>query len=521
VSNDDPIALSEKDIVDPAGETVAPALNLGTHSARGMVYLFAGQGATKIVAFVTQILLLYLLEKDDFGVVTKVGTLTMFILIIGQSGIADVLVHRRAFRQWAGPGFWLALALGIFSCVLIALSAPIGAALYGSNPAERSQLFWLLIASVPMPLPYALQVLPKAQLSRELRFRALSLVGAAEVCLLNFFTLLFALVGFGAYSLVVSTTVGGLVLTVALWWWVKPPVATKLYLNRWRYLIGDSAQLLASEFGRMLVDQSDYMMLGLFHISDALVGVYNVGFRLSIQILRLLMVNMTTILFPAFTKLNDRPEQQYQGFFKAQRILALVGVSGCLLQAATADAFARLLLPEKWYSSIIVMQILSLGMTTRMVAGGSYALLKSHGRFKMVRDTFWVCAIVQVALLVLVLAMGGGIIAVSVVVSIVAACTGPAMFYLAVQPLGGGWADVADVLVRPLVIGIISVGIAWLIAQGMAAGASGRWLYLLQLVEICAVSTVLNAALARLWMRPVWDDLWLRIWRLLPSRATA
>jgi O-antigen/teichoic acid export membrane protein len=520
VTSDGPNTLGGKNIANPMGKTLAPESDLGTHSARGMVYLLAGQGATRIVGIVTQILLLYLLEKDDFGVVTKVGTLTTFILLIGQSGVADILVHRRAFKQWAVPGFWLALSLGLLSCILIGASAPIGATLYGSNPAERSQLFWLFIASIPMPLPYALQVVPKAQLSRQLRFRALSLVSAAEVCLLNFFALLLAVLGFGAYSLVVSTTVGGLVLTAALWWWVKPPITPKLYLNRWRYLIGDSMQLLASEFGRILVDQSDYMMLGVFHISDALVGVYNVGFRLSIQILRLLMVNMTTILFPAFTKLNDRPEQQYQGFFKAQRILALVGISGCLLQAAMAEAFARLFLPEKWYSSIPVMQILSLGMATRMVAGGSFALLKSHGRFKLARDTFWVCAIVQVALLVLVLGMGGGIIAVSVVVSIVAACTGPAMFYLAVQTLGGGWADVADVLARPLVIGIISVGTAWLVAQGMTSGVSGRWLYLMQLVEICAVSAVLNAALARFWMRPVWDDLWLRIRRLLPSRAT-
>src|SRR6185503_14500375 len=98
-------------------------------------------------------------------------------------------------------------------------------------------------------------------------------------------------------------------------------------------------QVLLSEFGRMLVDQSDYIMLGLFRVGVDLVGVYTVGFRLSIQTIRLLMVNMTTILFPAFTKLNHRPQQQYQGFFKAQRILAMIGISGCLLQAAAAEPF--------------------------------------------------------------------------------------------------------------------------------------------------------------------------------------
>ena len=271
----------------------------------------------------------------------------------------------------------------------------------------------------------------------------------------------------------------------------------------------------------MLLDQSDYIVLGLFHIPLTFVGIYANGFKFSIQTIRLLMVNMTTILFPAFTKLNDQPQRQYDGFFKAQRILAMMGVSGCLLQAAAADSFAHLCFPEKWYPSIIVMQILSLGMATRMVSGGATALLKSQGRFVAVRNIFWAYAVVQFALLVTVLSMGGDIIAVSIVVSIVSAAMGPIMFYIAIQSYGGGWADVADVLTRPLVCGILSVGTAWLIAQGIGSSGQGRLQYLVQFAVICLVSVGLNALLARLWMRPVWDDLWPRIRRMLPKRVAA
>jgi PST family polysaccharide transporter/lipopolysaccharide exporter len=261
------------------------------------------------------------------------------------------------------------------------------------------------------------------------------------------------------------------------------------------------------------------MSLGLFQVDPGLIGIYANGFRFSLQTIRLLMVNLTTILFPAFTKLNDQPKRQYEAFFKAQRILAVVGVSGCLLQAAAADSFAHLCFPEKYHPSIIVMQILSLGMATRMIAGGATALLKSQGRFVAVRNIFWAYAVVQVALLVTVLSMGGNIIAVSIVVSIVSAAMGPITFYIAIRSYGGGWAGVADVLVRPLVCGILSVGTAWLIAQSLGSSGEGRLLSLLQLSEICVVSVGLNCLLAWLWMRPVWDDLWIRIGRLLPRRA--
>ena len=84
------------------------------------------------------------------------------------------------------------------------------------------------------------------------------------------------------------------------------------------------------------------------------------------------------------------------------------------------------------------------------------------------------------------------------------------MFYYAIRHYGGGWADVADVLMRPLVCGILSVGAAWLIAKGMAR-ADRPPAILLQLSKSASWRSLSTALLARLWMRPVWDDLWLRL----------
>ncbi len=88
----------------------APPHSLGTQSARGLVYLFAGSTASKIVGFVSQIILLYLLGRTDFGVVSLVFAIAMFITVIELAGVGDVLVRCRRFRTWAIPGFWLSMA---------------------------------------------------------------------------------------------------------------------------------------------------------------------------------------------------------------------------------------------------------------------------------------------------------------------------------------------------------------------------------------------------------------------------
>jgi hypothetical protein len=84
---------------------------------------------------------------------------------------------------------------------------------------------------------------------------------------------------------------------------------------------------------------------------------------------------------------------------------------------------------------------------------------------------------------------------------------------MALRPYGAGWRAVAEVLVPPIVCGTLSVGTAWALARAMDSAGHGD---LAQLIVIVLVAMAINIVLARLWMRPVWDDLWARVWRLMP-----
>jgi PST family polysaccharide transporter len=499
------------------GPQIAQPLGLGTRSARGLVYLLASSTVAKVISFVTQIVLLYLLEQRDFGVVSLAYAITMFVQVIEQAGVGDILVRRRRFCTWAVPAFWYASALGVASCALILASAPIAAAVYGEDPSVRNELFWMLVILAPASLANAASVVPRAKLSRELRFRALAAVNLANWTLQKILTVVLAALGFGPLSFAIPITVSAALVAAFLWWWVRPPWALAPQMRRWRYLVSDSTRLLIADFGRVVLDQMDYILLGMFR-TVAEVGVYWVGFLFSIQMLQLLMVNLQNILFPAFTKLNYDPPRQFQGFVNAQRIFAMLGVSGCLLQAAAAEPFARLFFPGHWEPSILVMQILSLGMATRMIAGASFALLKSQGRFNTIMLNRIAFVALQGMVLITILAGGGGVVKVAIAVSVIASLIGPITFYSAVQPYGAGWPAVAGILVRPVVCGAISVGTAWLIAQGMAQAGYGN---AVQLIETVLVAITLNIALARLWMRPTWDDFWVRVRRLLPRRGMA
>jgi len=488
-------------------------VGLGTHSARGLVYLFAGSTASKFVNFGAQVALTYLLSRADFGVVSLAYTITALIQVIEQTGVQDVLLRQKRFQLWAVPSFWLALAFGIGSSLLIAILAPAMAAIY-----RDPQLLPILLILAPSSLGNALMTVPRAQLGRDLRFRFLAVVTFLSNTLRMGLTVVFAVAGFGPYSFVVPAPLTAFATAAFLWWWIRPVWSPKPRFRQWRYLFGDSTRLLTGEVGRAALDQSDYIMLGLFR-NVSMVGIYTVGFNFSIQMMQLLTVNLTNILFPALTKLNDQPDAQLVGFLKALRILAWLGISSCLLQSAVAEPLTYLMLNvEKWRDSIIVMQILSLGMATRMVAGSSAALFKSQGRFQAILWLRWSFLIVQVIALAVVLSLGGNEAAVAAVVAIVSTFMGPITLYLAVRPYGAGWSTVGEVILPPVLCAVASVGPAWWLAQRLASAGQGHFV---QLVVTVFVAAGLNVVLARLCMRPVWNDLWQRVWRLMPSLTHA
>src|SRR5258706_292244 len=86
---------------------------------------------------------------------------------------------------------------------------------------------------------------------------------------------------------------------------------------------------------------------------------------------------------------------------------------------------------DRGIPAVGVMQILCIGMALRMVAGSSYALLKSQGRFRAILWNRWGFVALQVIGLLMVLWLGGGINSVATVVGAVSTIMGPVTFYTA------------------------------------------------------------------------------------------
>jgi O-antigen/teichoic acid export membrane protein len=472
--------------------------SIGQTTARGLAWLLAQTVGMKLATAGGQVVLAWLLQPRDFGLIGLAYTVIAFAGLVQQLGLQDILVQRHAeFRRWANATVWLALAGGCLAGVLSAAAAPFAAAAY----QEPRLLGLILVLAVAAPLT-ALAEVPLARLRSEMQFGRYAAVNFATSFGTLALSVLFAALGFGAYSFVLPAPLVALARAAYLWRVAPPPFRFRTNWRRWRFLLGDGSAMFVSNVAYVLISQGDYVALGLAH-SAAVVGVYYFAFNLSLQTMSLLTVNLWGVLLPALMKLgHDRP-RQLAAFERAVGMLAVVSLPISFLQAALADPLVRLLFAPKWYPCIPVLQILSLGMAFHVVGVPGASLLQAIGRYR----TLMYYSVAAAAVFCVAVAIGvrGGAVTLAVAVTAYYGLAGCCRLGVAVAAAGGTWASVLRVFFWPATIAAGATGLAALAGGRIPADWAGRDVVRVLVITILALALYLP--LIRLARPATWQEL--------------
>jgi O-antigen/teichoic acid export membrane protein len=489
--------------------------SLSQKAAVGFAWLIIQTLITKIVTIAGQIALARFLRPEDFGLVSLAYATTAIVGLIQYTGLQQILIQRQArFSRWANATFWLAMVTHVLATLAMIVAAPIAGNFYGN-----SELTGLILVLAVTPIIGALQFVPMAWLQSQLQFRPLSFIGVGESILTVGLSVVFAWLGFNAYSFVLPIVLVGLLRVVVLWLIAKPAICLirlNLQVRRWRYLIGNSFLLFATAGCVVITLQGDYIILGLFY-SKAEVGIYYFGYNLSMQATQLLTRSLLTVLFPALNQLQREPDRQQQAFLRATRLLNFVGMPLCLVQAALADPVMRLLFGTKWLSSIPILQILSIGMALQLSNSSVISLLQAQGRFRTWLSISASCAIIFAAL-VLGAALTGGAVSVAIAVALYSGIAGLIHLYAALQTWSKSWKEISLIYFIPFAVASIVVGGAVVSSRLMLYWAAEP---VLQAFAILMISFFVYLPIIRRIAPNEWADLSKKLpkWRKAATRA--
>jgi O-antigen/teichoic acid export membrane protein len=371
------------------GDAPAPAREgLSDKAAKGFAFMAAQTILVRGVRFAGMFVLTWLVMPADFALFGYVLTVSQFVSVLRNAGVRDILIRRQhRARKWVNPGVWLTAIVGYLLTAAMIVCAPLIAEFYG-----QWQMVDLVIVMAGTTMFQSLSQAPVGLLQGSMRFRLLATVESLYNCGLMLLTVLFAWAGLGAMSFVLPFLVCSALRTTVLWAYARPSVRLDPQFRRWRYLIGDSLRLMSADVARTVTLQGDIIILGRLFPGLASVGHYVYGNSISRQSMMLFSRNLDLVLFPTLSKIQREAGRQNAAFVRALRMLAVIGVPLCFLQAAVSDPLIHTLVPERFYGTIPFIVVLSIGMAGRLMISPAESMLRGQGRFGVFSALNWVFA---------------------------------------------------------------------------------------------------------------------------------
>jgi O-antigen/teichoic acid export membrane protein len=490
--------------------TLVTTVALARRALHGLIWMLAQNVVARACGLASQLALAALLAAADFGVISITYTITGIISTLLNIGIDDVLLQRhRGLRHWTGPAFWINISVASIAAALAVGISPFAAAVY-----EAPDLIGLVaILAVAMPVS-ALASVPVLIMRSRMRFGVIALYGTLEIVAQAVSTIGLAWAGFGVYSFVVPVPFLAAIKAVAWWRLAGSKPSFRPRVRRWKYVMNNIAAMFTTRLLIALVDQGDYLVLGLIASKDV-VGAYYFGFRLAAQPLWTLAGNFSGVLFPALVHLKADPVRQGDAALNASTLLSYCIMPLAAIQAGVAAPLVRSLFGDKWAASIPVIQILSVGLAFDGVSWLAGALLSARREFSVTLRY----VVLQTPVFFVMVTIGGMLdqaVGVAWAVCLFYVITQPIFICAAYKRIGVKRRQVAAIYLRPTAYAALAVGL-------------GRGLSLLppfaahapaQIAVVCLFAAPTYAALVR-WLEPaIWLQLLDRIRSAVHKRVT-
>ena len=449
------------------------------------------------MSFGATVVLARLITPAEFGHVALALVVVALAYALVDESFSGALIQWKSVRKedWETSlllAFAMALAL---VAAVFALADPVIEPLFGSRTAE------LFLVATPAFLLAALELVPRAVLTRRLEFRTMSILGVgADILRTLTAVFLAAVVGLDGEAVIIALLVGALAGVATQLTLVRLP-RPRFHRRSARELVAFGAPTAGSSVLWNAEQNIDYLVLGAQR-SAADLGFYWRAYALGVQYQTKITSVMAQMAFPVYSRTPGLDEMRKLRM-RVLRVHSVIVVPLVALLIVAAPDLVPWLYGERWEPAVVPTQILAVGGIFAALATGTGPVVLAAGKPKPL--FFWNVAKLTTITLVVLLTAPEGITAVAIGVTSYRALECFASYELLLHrlvgiPLRSLWTDASAGVLSSLPL----LGAAFAASElGSALGAPT----FVQLLLIVAAGGLAYLATLRLAFREAWADL--------------
>jgi PST family polysaccharide transporter len=341
-------------LIDTPVSTEPSAHQIARKTAWGFIWNFSAYFLGKIVLLITTSILARILAKNDFGLIAIALVAINYLSVLKDLGLGVALIQRKGdVNDAVDTVFTINILIGLVLALLIIPLAPL-VAVYFRDPQVTPVLRWMGISFIIN----ALGSVHTNWLVRELDYRRKMIPDLGGALIKGAVSIGMAYYGYGVWSLVFGQVAGALASVILVW--TILPWRPRLTLDRKIAggLMKFGASVTVIDIINEITDNIDYVIIGrIFGLVP--LSIYTLAYRLPEMLLIGNLWVMGGVVFPAFSTVQDRPDELRRGFLASVRFVELIAVPICLGLLIAADPIVRAVFGDQWLEAIPVLRVLA------------------------------------------------------------------------------------------------------------------------------------------------------------------
>lgn len=345
---------------------------------------------SQAVTWVITIYVARLLSPGDYGIMTMTATFTGFVILFNEMGIGSAIIHKEnVTTEDLSSIFWLLLLYNsaMFLCSLII--APYVAGFY--NEPRLVSIIRLIGLNFIIS---SIGIIPYHMLTKNLSFgkRSLSELGGHLSGGLT--TLLFAISGWGVWSLVFGimavTAVTNLFYCIFYPW--RPLFSFSM--TRIKSMANFGLKVAGARLLWYIYSNADSLIAGKM-LGKLALGFYSMAFQFASVPMDKIVSILTQVAFPAFSEIKSDKKALKNYFFKIVKFTAFITFPLFMGMFLVSEEAVDLLLTEKWRPLVLPLQILCVISMIRAVNAINVPLVVAYGRAGLAMITNLIFALIM------------------------------------------------------------------------------------------------------------------------------
>jgi O-antigen/teichoic acid export membrane protein len=354
---------------------------LRKNSIISILSLFAQSGYSAILGLVANFTVTYLLSPTIFGIYILTLSMISILNYFSDIGLAGSLIQKKEItHEDIHTTFTVQLSL-IATSVLIAFLATPFVLSYLHLPPDAKYLYWSLLTSFFIS---SLKTVPSIFLERKVQFQKIVYVQILENTVFYLSVIILAILGFKVHSFtfaVLIRAISGLIFMYTLSPWLPRVGFSRTHFKE---LVSFGAPFQANSLLALVKDE---LILSLFLgrvLGPAGVGYIGWAKKWAEAPIRIIMDNITRVLFPIFSRIQDdrsRVSNLVETILKYQTLILAPSIIGlALIMRPLVDLIPKY---DKWHPALPLFYLFCAATLLSSYSTPFINLLNAIGKIKI------------------------------------------------------------------------------------------------------------------------------------------